>query len=292
MAACILQTTINAIKSLALGRENDFEYFKNGDFEKDLDVNFDITIEIVVCLCNLIRAIFPFIEANGFDVCCFPEVIVTTAVEILRLFLFTILNLALLAVPKGKAYFQLDNPATDDIDELPFVVRVDAVINSFFGVDIPSLNEASEEYAEETNDAFNIPDEYEPVCGQPQGGLGFCVANLLDTLIPARPRPLEPVANDNCPFINLSCFTSELFNFMAGIMRFNIRLLTTLWQPWEEQADGRKQPIVFFRFLICDENAPPGHPEYSASCGKLDPVLDAATSLLGICPCEIIQFST
>lgn len=98
------------------------------------------------------------------------------------------------------------------------------------------------------------------------------------------------MANDNCPFINLCCFWTEYYGFVAGAWRFSIRLVATLWQPWQEADDGRKQPTVFFNFLICDEKANPGDAEYTATCGKLDPVLDAATGFLAVCPCEILIF--
>lgn len=175
LVSCILQTTINAIKSLALGSEEGFTYFKLGDFEKDLDVNFDITLDIVICACNLLRAIFPFAETWGFDICCWPEVFAATFIEVARGIIITILNFAQLGTPRGQAYFQLENPLSDDIAQLPIVVRAEAIVNAFFGVDIPALNEAQENFMNNDSGAFNLPATYEPVCGQPAGGFPFCI---------------------------------------------------------------------------------------------------------------------
>ena len=204
LTACILQTIVNAIKSLALGSNETpvkFTYFKEGDFEKDLDVSFTLTLDLVVCACNLIRAVLPFLESNGFDVCCFPEVVAAVAIEITRGIIFTILNLALLGTDKGREYFQLADPLNDSLDELPIVVRADAIINALFGTSIPALTQAQQNFADNDSGAFAPLDEAEPVCGQPQGGIPFCICNFLDTLIPARPEPLQPVSDTNCPYV-------------------------------------------------------------------------------------------
>lgn len=285
LVACVIQTLINSIKSLAMGRDEGFTYFREGEFLHDIDVNLDITFDIVQCACNLVRAVFPFASANGFDICCIPETAIAVVIELLRWFFQLVINLALISGADGEAYFQLQNPATQSIDELPFVVQLDRLLDTAFGTRF----QQSEEQQQAT-EGFGFEPAPPPVCQQPSGGFGYCVCNILDTIIPARPDPKEPVSEENCPYVNLCCITTNLFLGVADGGKFAVRLIATLWQPWEENSKGRLYPKLFFDFAFCDENAAPMSPEWTASCGKLDPFIDSLISILAVCPCEFLQY--
>lgn len=267
----ILQVIINGIKSLALDSPN-FFYFVEGGFMNDANVLFDLTLDIVACLCNVVRYTFPIYQltGGGFDPCCLGENVFLVLVEAQRLLLQIIINLALIvASPTAIAYWRDQGISRGYaiIDNIGFVKQADVVIDAIFG-------KAGGICATQGRD-------------QGQGGISQCVCQILSTIIPIRPSPGLPVHDpDNCPIFDICCPIRGI-SFMAGEWtKFQLRVLVSTWQSWNPsdygKPPGAASPIAFLDFLFCNEDNPQGEP----GCGKLYPTINAFISVIVACPCQ------
>ena len=228
----------------------DFPNSDSNTFIQDINDLIDITIQITNDLCCILQAVLPI---PGVNVCCFQERAIIAILEIIRWLLQTIVALATIFAG-GEGYFRASN-----IDEVPFVVQADVVITSIFG-------------------------EPGGTCDQGNGGLVLCICQFLNLIIPVRPDPAAPVMEGNCPSdtgvgLDPCCVIREVSFFIRETLRFAIRLLVTLFQ----EDPG----TTLVEFFFCDENADPGDPLYSASCGKLQPAIDALFNLVTECPCQL-----
>jgi hypothetical protein len=313
LLACIFQVIYNSISSLALGSSTNppFMYFVDGLFLRDVDTLFDITLELIVCICVLVRAVFPlayipgFNEAVNFDICCIAMVWLDTLVEILRLLVTTIISLATITVtPDSFCYFRLDttNGCGGTLDEIGFVKQVDVILDTLLPrPDSQCMNTCCHD--------------------QGLGGITTCVCQLFNTLLPARNDPSKPVnctvGFENCQLLDFCCpvvRTGFLFND-AG--KFTIRALAAVWQSWVPGPSGLSLPEFFINYIFCDEQRDSNVVECNSctflllgndtgftnpmktncqcgtyTCGKLFPVLDDLVGPNGLilCLCEYLRF--
>ena len=267
---CQLQVVINGIKSLAMDSPN-FVYFTAGQFMRDADVLFDITLGIVSCLCNVVRYIFPIgrLTGGGFDPCCLAEKVFIVLVEMQRMLLQIIINLALIVATTTAVNYWRDPGIARGyaiIDNIGVVKQADVVITAIFG---KPGGICSGKMAD-----------------QGIGGLSQCVCQILSTVIPIRPRPGQAVSEpDNCPFFDLCCPIRGI-NFVLGEWtRFQFRVLVSTWQSWtyrdySKPIDG-VSPIAFLDFVFCNEDA-----TQLRGCGRLKPTIDAIFNVIVDCPCQ------
>ena len=115
LAASIFQLLVNAITSLATGPQTDFAYFKEALFQRDIRELFDITRQVVECLCVLVRSVFPgnfsqeFVDAISFDPCCYLRSVWLTLVDIVQFALNIIIAIATITVAEESyCYWRLD----------------------------------------------------------------------------------------------------------------------------------------------------------------------------------------
>ena len=279
-------------------------------FECDIDRMADQTIVVIVCLCDIIRAMFPI---PGLDLCCAVEAIAVTAIEVIRLAIQIVVNLGTINT-SGLDYFRIvpgpADPMPGSLDDVGLVVQFDVIFDTLFGV--PGGRCAKE--VPSTGLPGSTP---QFTGGEAVGGAITCVCQILNWIIPARQYPSLPVDTcpldepecDNCPLIDLCCWVREPAFFLNGLGKFLIRFLTTFWQEW---IDG--QPLVVIQFLFCDEynewdptmgdNVPSGN-IWPASdnnvgtqpseltqptCAKLDPILRSLQAIISDCPCTILRY--
>lgn len=267
----ILQTIINSIKSLALDSPN-FFYFVEGGFINDANVLFDLTLRIVACICNVVRYAFPVYQltGGGFDPCCIAENLAIFLVELQRLILQMIVNLALIvASPTAVDYWR--DPGIGRgyaiMDNIGVIKQADVVIDALFGKAGGICSDVNRD--------------------QGVGGISQCVCQILSTIIPVRPRPDLPITDpDNCPIFDICCPVRGISLVLGEWTRFSVRLLATTWQSWSPQDYGKPpgaaSPIAFLDFFFCDEEDPAKYP----GCGKLDPTVTAFINVLVSCPCQ------
>ena len=111
----LLQMLVNGIKSLVLDSPR-FIYFNDGYMSRDVNEIFDELLSISACLCQFLRYIFPISQltggtlANGggaFDICCIPQTIVDSIIQLLRLVILMIINIATLEGAGSKFWFKV-----------------------------------------------------------------------------------------------------------------------------------------------------------------------------------------
>lgn len=281
-------------------------------FECDIDRMADQTIIIVVCLCDIVRAVFPI---PGLDLCCAAEAVLVTAIEIIRLFIEIVVNLGTINTV-GADYFKVAPPTMPGglpgpIDDIGLVRQFDIIFDSLFGM--PGGRCSFQEPA-------SSPPHF--VGGEAVGGAFTCVCQILNWIVPARQYPSlavgvcppdDPNCN-NCPLIDLCCLFRETGFLLNAIGQFLIRFIATLWQDWYDDpatADPNPAPVVAIKFLFCDELGEwAGSNQYPSSdtiwpqpgggkgpsvlvtpsCGKIQPILDAIENIISDCPCAVMQF--
>ncbi len=249
LIACIIQTIINVINALAMGATTNYIYFRSGDFRRDINTIFDIQLATIDAICVFIRAIFPanyipgFAEASDFDICCAAKAVLYTVTEILRLILQMVISLALITTDNEAFCFwrldrTVDHPTcAGTLDGIGFVKQLDVVIDSFFPL-------------EGQNGGL-----CKATCKNDNGASGIvpCICQIFNTLIPWRDDPSKrvncsPVPGEtNCPRLDFCCPFSKLGFFIADSLKFVIRAIVALWQPW----DGL--PEFFINYIFCDE---------------------------------------
>jgi hypothetical protein len=291
LLACVFQVIINSISALALGGGSTppFEYYVGNMFFEDVNTLFDIELEVVECLCVLVRGIFPlefipgFQEATGFDICCSAQALFTTAVEIMRFLLQIILSLATISVtPQSFCYFRLDTGAgcPGKLEEIGFVKQWDIIMDSLLPVRDSGCQQTC-----------NVD--------QGQGGILPCLCQVLNTLIPARENPALAVSCDpadrNCPWVDFCCPMIKTGIALNDYSKFMSQAIAALWQSWDPGY-----PEFFTNYFFCDEDgfaggctATVGSPACGCgtfTCGKLKPVinsiLDPFEGLISKCTCE------
>ena len=320
LVACILQVIISSISALALGAQDDFAYFRNNGFYEDVSTLFDITIELVDCLCVLIRALFPlsyipgFDEATNFDICCIPRSLVVTIIELARLLLQMIISLATITVSQDSiCYYRLDvsKGCPGTLEEIGLVKQIDTVLATLFT----------------SRDA-----QCDRFCNQDhgRGGLAPCICQIVNSLLPARNDPGSPINCDptegtlNCQEYDFCCPVVKIAIAANDLGMFLNRLLVSVWQPWA-QGDNINNcrvsyPVYFVNFLFCrdPETFVPVIPSCSGSlrdcgvslpdacsdgdfsatggefqCGALKPfiniLIDEFDGLLTHCVCEYVK---
>lgn len=291
LLACIIQVIVNAITALALGHTNDFAYFKQNLFYNDVSMLFDITLELVECLCIFVRGVFPleyipgFAEATNFDICCGPQAIAVTLVEALRFVLQIIISLATISVtPQSKCYWRLDTtlgcPGT--LDQIGFVKQWDVVMDSM----MPRRD-----------------GNCQTVCGKDQGkgGVAPCVCQVLNTLVPWRDNPALAVscnpASPNCQKLDFCCPLVKAGIAINDLSMFLSRFVVALWQSWDPGY-----PEFWVNYMFCDEamntgcSSPITTPACNCgtfTCGKIRPfinaIVDPQEGLVAKCVCEFLS---
>lgn len=306
LVVCLLMIIINGINSVALGAQDNYSYFRDGLFVNDVDAWFDIAVDLLNCLCDIMRATFPtaFIPglkeiAAGFDICCFPKAIVETAIEILRTVTVSIISLATITVtPSSVCYFRLDlsKGCSGVVDEIGLVKDLDKIIDTLLPL----------------SDVGTV-DSCQANCGNDQGtgGIAPCICQLFNTLIPFRTDPSLPVnctiGNLNCQQIDLCCPFVKIGISLNLLTKVTNRMLVNFWQPWTSGI-----PNFFVNYLFCDEtnmmlqcggstNAcayditrPRSNSEGTFTCAVINPIIDsitnASTGLISDCLCELVKF--
>lgn len=249
LIACIVQTLINTINALAMGNTTNYVYFRSGMFRSDVNAIFDAALRLVDALCVFVRAVFPadyipgFAEASDFDICCAAKAVLYTVTEILRGILQVIISLALLTTDNDAyCYWRLDvtldHPnCGGTLDKIGVVKQIDTIIDSFL--------------PREGQDGGLC----KMTCKNDNGATGIvpCICQIFNTLIPWRDDPsrkvnCSPVPGEtNCPRTDFCCPFSKLGFFIADSLKFLVRALVALWQPW----DGL--PEFFINYIFCDE---------------------------------------
>lgn len=273
--ACIVQVLFNTIESLALGSSDNFSYFRESGFRNDVNIIFDITLEVVECLCIFLESIFPlnfipgFRDAIDFDVCCIPQALLNTLIEIVRGLLQVIITLATITIDNDSVCYwrldkTLDRQCSGRIDDIGIIVQTDRIIDSFLPMHGESKGACSRNCANDNGD----------------GGIVPCICQLFNTLIPFRRFPDKPVnCNDdfetrNCQEVDFCCPFSKLGFLIADSLKFINRGLVTLWQPWSD--DGL--PEFFLSYIFCSEGQPPRCPFEEATQNSDSPFFSPATS--------------
>ena len=133
-----IQVIINAIRSLCLDSPQ-FIYFNNGYFVRDIDELFAELLQIVVCLCQFVRYIFPISQLTGgsingggaFDICCVPMIVTDTLIEVTQLVIVGIISLATL-YGAGASFWQTSTQQPL-LAKIGFLVQLQVVLDTFFG---------------------------------------------------------------------------------------------------------------------------------------------------------------
>lgn len=279
LVACILLVIIKGIKSLALEGGQGFPYFTQGLFLMDVDLLFDLTFDVVVCLCNLVRAVFPVQNVADLDVCCIVENGAMFILELLQWAFQIVISLGTIQT-SGQPYFVdqacgwTDSNCDPNVNEIGFVIQADIVGNSLFG----ALGGACSNSLV-SEDTCNLDARGK---GYGEGGVIVCVCQLVSTIFPVRPDPGRPTAEDNCLIIDLCCVLRRAGFALNSLWKFAIRLLATLWQRW----DGNPPlPTGFIAFWFCDEEtAPPGSP-----CGEFNIIIENLVAIVDDCLCQIFS---
>jgi hypothetical protein len=296
-----IQVLINAIQSLALDSP-EFVYFNNGYFVRDIDVLFAELLEIVNCLCQFVRYVFPITQLTGgtiygggaFDICCIPMVLVDTGIEILQLIVLCVINLATIE-GDGINFWQFSTEQPD-LDKIGFLLQVDVVLLTFFGV----------------------PGGICAAQGRPQGvgGITSCICQIFALLFPIRQDPSAPISPTNCPTVDLCCPIRELGYLASSLLDSIITALAGLWQSWDAAANGHcnpgwlqpgqscsslpSEPYAFLDFVFCNELTPwelthlpltPMEQQQQAKCGKFLPIIAEVVEIVSSCPCEFLSLA-
>lgn len=129
-------------------------------------------------------------------------------------------------------------------------------------------------------------------CGEGSGGIILCICGLIDTVLPARPCPGLPIGTDecptdstNCPYVDFCCIIRRISFLGRELLDFALELLVATWQPWVDN-----KPVVFIAYFFCDPEAPPASSLYSPSCANIENITNEIFALVSECPCEFLQY--
>jgi hypothetical protein len=296
-----VQVLINSIRSLALDSPQ-FIYFNNGYFVRDIDELFRELLQIVVCLCQFVRYIFPISQLTGggingggaFDICCIPMVLTDTLIEVTQLVIVSIISIATY-YGSGISFWQItsDQPLLANIG---FLVQLDVVLNTFFG----------------------SPGGICAAQGRPQGigGITSCICQIVSLIFPIRQDPAQPIGPNNCPTVDLCCPVRDTGYLVKDILMFTFTAIAGLWQSWSAADNGHcgpgwlqpgqscsslpTEPYAFLDFIFCNELTPwelanlpltPVEQQQQAKCGKALPIIAQFTDIISSCPCQFLALA-
>ncbi len=298
LISSLIMVIINATQNVVYGAADNYTYFRDGFFKRDVDVLFEIAYEFVSCVCELLQFIFPVsyipgLGSTNIDVCCSARVLMNTAIEIGRFAINTLIAAATFTInPDSYCYFRLDTTAGcgGTLDTIGIVIAMDALLDTIFTIPDPN-----------SQCAQNCP-----LAGN-GAGLAQCACDLITSLVPIRTDPSRgancSLSNLNCDLIDLCCFFNQQALTYNLLGKFSFRAVIALIQSW---AGGL--PEFFINYIACDENAgtvPCGGVVSACSwsntmnntakcgcgtytCGKLNPVIKAFTSTLSKCLCVFL----
>ncbi len=294
LIACIVQVIYNTINAIAMGQMDNFLYFRGGFFYSDVSMIFDIMLAVVDCLCIAAHAIFPldyipgFAAASDFDICCAAQAILVTLIEIARGALQAIIALATITIDQNAYCFwrldrTVDHPnCAGTLDGIGLIKQLDVIIDSF----LPKHGE---------DGGLCLA-----TCKNDNGATGIvpCICQVFNTLIPWREDPSRKVNCNpdpllkNCPRTDFCCPFSKLGFFISDSLKFVLRALVALWQPWNGL------PEFFINYIFCDEGQvakcpndqiiPPNRCELQKykkipDCPGIYPVLDSNSTFQNRC---------
>jgi len=309
------------IRSLALDSPQ-FIYFNNGYFVRDVDELFRELLQIVVCLCQFVRYVFPISQLTGgsingggaFDICCIPMVLADTLIEVgwssmscplwtrliglpvqvTQLVIVGVISLATL-YGSGAAFWQTstEQPLLVNIGLL---IQINVILDTFFG----------------------SPGGICAAQGRPQGvgGITSCICQIFALIFPIRQDPSQPIGPNNCPTVDLCCPIRDLGYLAKGVIMFLVTAIAGLWQSWSAADNGHcdpgwlqpgqscsslpDQPYAFLDFVFCKELTPwelahlpltPVEQQQQAKCGKAIPIILTFTAIVSTCPCEFLALA-
>lgn len=277
--AASLLILIRMIRELSQGNVSPpgtppFPYFTQGQFITDINQLFDIQLDIVECLGNLVRAIFPVQTVADLDVYCPIENVAIFVIAWQRWMINIIISLGTIQFTVGQNYLIDPNCNWEATGCIPMVTDLGvyrdgvAVIDALFGRSGGAC-------------ANNlVSGACTPTHGTDLGvgGITQCVCQLVSTIFPIRPNPGAPTGPpNNCPIVDVCCPVRQLSFFNNELNKFLLQGLITFWQRW----DGA-YPSAFFAFFFCDETATP----VPAGCGLIQPAINALTDTISLCICQ------
>jgi hypothetical protein len=258
LLSCTYQVLNNAINALAMGSSTNWAYFRMGLFVRDVETLLDLALEVVTCLCVLVRAVFPldfipgYAQATDFDPCCGVEVLLQFAIEVTRFILQIVISLVTITInPDSFCYWRLDvtnaHQCGGKLDNIGVVKQWD-VLNQVLlpkhtlgntGAFVPLPN-GGLTWVSDDNPTSSGGACYN-ACGIDNGANGIvpCICQILDTLIPFRRFPdrkvncsMDPDLK-NCQELDLCCFFSKVAFFIMDFNFFAGRVVVGLWQSWD-----------------------------------------------------------
>lgn len=140
LVACILLVIIKGIKSLALEGGQGFPYYTQGLFLMDVDLLFDLTFDVVVCLCNIVRTVFPVQSVADLDLCCIVQNGAMAILELAQWAFQIVISLGTIQ-SSGEPYFVdpmcrwTDSGCDPNTNNIGFVQQGDIVLDSIFGAE-------------------------------------------------------------------------------------------------------------------------------------------------------------
>lgn len=278
LVSCTFQVLTNAINALAMGSNTNWAYFRHGLFKRDVETLLDLALEVVTCLCVLVRAIFPldyipgYAQATDFDPCCGVEVLLDFAIEVTRFILQIIISLVTITLdPESFCYWRLD--VTNDhqcggtLDNIGVVKQWDRLNE----VLLPkhTLGNTGQYHPLPGGGVTWVSDDNPTssggacytTCGIDNGASGIvpCICQILDTLIPYRAHPDRKVncspdpALKNCQELDLCCGFAKIGFIILDFNHFAGRLITALWQSWD---GGLPEFAVNYFFCVEPQRVP------------------------------------
>lgn len=317
LVACTVQLLVNAINALAMGDQDDYAYYRDGSFQKDVSVLFEVTVAVVECLCTFVRGVFPgnffseFTDTIDFDPCCLIEALLLVAVALLQYLINIIVALATLAAnsPTALCYWRIDLDLCQTVSFGDDFATPDGTISTI-GFVQDGIRVIDELLPKRNQDCYQNCNGNDPG----KGGIVPCVCQIINAFVPVRADPSRPVScsanttEQNCMFIDFCCPVVKTGMAARSLLIFTLESTASLWQSWEPGY-----PEYFTAYFFCDENSsdyalPPGIVLTAESnttnllspvdqkgffvCGKFEPIIDSLVGEEGLvsrCLCEYFQ---
>jgi len=264
-AASAVQVATNTLMCVLLGGTDSpqqYAYFARGLFNNDINQLADYADEVVDRVADLVRDVFPFVNADNIDTGCAPSVVGVTIVETMRLISLSIASLGTMFIPTAQSntnlpaecWFRLDTtkgcPGT--LDQIGIIRQFDIVL------DVLLPDTATQGCRKSCNGA-------DPGIG----GITTCVCQVVNTLLPWRNDPNKPISCQaplNCMDIDFCCPVVKAGIALKSIGKFASRALVALIQPW---YDGF--PQFFTNYIFCSESVhDPFNPGANTTCTECE----------------------
>lgn len=298
---------IRGFKSLTIGNlpltpgGSPFPYFTTGPFLDDINSLFEIAFGLTLCVGNMVRSVFQVANLGALDIYCVVQNSSAALLLMMKMQIEIIVSLGTILYPQGNAYFvdpDCNWSATGclpNVNNTGFIKSADAVLDAIFGRSggvcsrsfgfngqcpglVPTIY-----FADGWNSVKYVQVPLQSK-GQGLGGVTTCLCTLLNSIIPIRSRPTEPLSDTNCPLIDLCCGLRHLSFGLRDLFKFSIRLLATSWQRWETLS-GVPYPPALYAYWFCNEFATP----FPAGCGRVNPFMQEFTAVLNSCFCQMFQ---